>query len=64
MQKKPRNERLRKEIKKVHTVGRSWQRKECRELLLTSPKLTGRQFNTEANFRTVPVKHDSDIQNR
>ena len=50
-----------KEIKKVNTVGRSWQTKECRDLV---QKLAGTQFNTEANFRTEPVKHDSDIQNR
>lgn len=50
------------EIKEVKTVGRSGHRQECRELVLTNPKQSGKQLNTVANFRTVPMKYDSVIE--
>lgn len=39
---------------KVKTVGRGGQRKECRESVF-KPKLTGKLFNTVANFGTIPL---------
>lgn len=50
--------------KKVNTVGGSGHRQECRELALINPKRAGKRLNTVANFRTMPVKYDSDIQSR
>lgn len=38
----------------MKTVGRGGQRKECGESVF-KPKLTGKLFNTAANFRTVPL---------
>lgn len=55
---------LKAERKEVNAVRRSGQGKECRELALINPTGPGKRLNTVANFRTVPVKYDSDIQSK